>query len=152
MMFAMFFIVALAMGHLTSQLRLSEMAERSRQQRTAALYELVHQAGLAHDLDGGLRAAIGLTESLFGVRTSLLLRLPDHSLASETHPARSYSLDEQEYKVAAWAFNHRMPAGKFTDTFSDSRALHLPLEGGTAVMGILSVHPSSLTTIAAAEI
>src|SRR4029077_9037169 len=54
MMFAMFFVVAMAMGHLTSQLRLSEMAERRRQQRTAALYELVQQAGLATDLDTGL--------------------------------------------------------------------------------------------------
>jgi two-component system sensor histidine kinase KdpD len=151
MMFAMFFIVAIAMGHLTSQLRLNEMAERNRQQRIAALYELVHQAGLAHDLDSGLRAAISLIETLFGVRASLVLRLPDHSLAAETHPASSYSLDEQEYKVAAWAFSHRVPAGRFTDTFSDSRALHLPLEGGTAMMGILSIHPSPQTTIGRAE-
>jgi len=151
MMFAMFFIVAIAMGHLTSQLRLNELAERNRQQRTAALYELVHQAGLAHDLDNGLRAAISLTETLFGVRASLVLRLPDHSLAAETHPASSYSLDEKEYTVAAWAFSHRMPAGRFTDTFSDSQALHLPLEGGTAVMGILSIHPAPQTTIGLAE-
>lgn len=150
MIFAMFFIVALAMGHLTSQLRLSEMAERSRQQRTAALYELVHQAGLAHDLDSGLRAAISLIETLFGVSAALVLRLPDRSLAAETHPASSYLLDEAEYKVAAWAFSHRMPAGKFTDTFSDSRALHLPLEG-SVVMGILSIHPSPQTRIETAE-
>jgi two-component system, OmpR family, sensor histidine kinase KdpD len=151
MIFAMFFIVAIAMGHLTSQLRLNEMAERNRQQRTAALYELVHEAGLAHDLDGGLRAAISLTDTLFGVRASLVLRLPDHSLAAETHPASSCSLDEKEYKVAAWAFSHRMPAGRFTDTFSDSRALHLPLEGGTAVMGVLSIRPAPQTTIGLAE-
>src|SRR4029077_17146996 len=35
MIFAMFFVVAIAMGHLTSQLRLSEMDERKRAQRTA---------------------------------------------------------------------------------------------------------------------
>src|SRR5262249_60310600 len=81
MMLAMFFIVAMALGHLTSQLRSSEMAERGRQRRTAALYELVHQAGLAPDLDAGIRAAISLTETLFGVRASLLLTLSDHSLA-----------------------------------------------------------------------
>jgi two-component system, OmpR family, sensor histidine kinase KdpD len=151
MMFGMFFVVAVAMGHLTSQLRLNEMAERNRQQRTAALYELVRQAGLAHDLDSGLRAAIGLTETLFRVRASLLLRLPDHSLAASAHPASSLSLDQTEYKVAAWAFSRRMPAGRFTDTFSDARALHLPLEGAAAVMGILSIYPSPQTTIEAAE-
>src|SRR5262245_55034776 len=82
MMLAMFFIVAMAMGHLTSRLRSSEIAERQRQRRTAALHELVHQEALAPDLDAGLRAAINLTETLFGVRASLLLGLPAHSLAA----------------------------------------------------------------------
>ena len=151
MMFAMFFVVAMAMGHLTSQLRLSERAERRRQQRTAALYELVHQAGLAPDLDAGLRAAVGLTESLFGVRASLVLSLSDHSLAAEQHPASSFSLDEREYEVAAWAFRHRMTAGKFTDNHPESKAMHLLLEADRNVMGVLSVLPPPGTNLDLAE-
>src|SRR5215831_4525737 len=46
MMLAMFFIVAMALGHLTSQLQSSEMAERGRQRRTAALYDLVVDCAL----------------------------------------------------------------------------------------------------------
>jgi two-component system, OmpR family, sensor histidine kinase KdpD len=151
MMFSMFFVVAIAMGHLTSQLRLSETAERRRQQRTAALYELVHQAGLAPDLDAGLRAAVGLTESLFGVRASLLLRLPDHSLAAEKHRASSFSLDEKEYGVATWAFRHGMTAGKFTDNRPESEAMHLPLQADSDVMGVLSILPLPETTFDLAE-
>ena len=151
MMFAMFFVVAMAMGHLTSRLRLSEVAERRRQQRTAALYELVQQAGLATDLDTGLRAAIGLTETLFGVRASLLLRLPDHSLAAEKHPASSFPLDEKEYGVATWAFRHRMTAGKFTDNRPESEAMHLPLQADREVMGVLSILPSPGATFDLAE-
>ena len=63
MIFTTFFAVAMAMGHLTSRLRLKEVAERNRERRTAALYELVQQAGLAPDLDRGLSAAIRLTET-----------------------------------------------------------------------------------------
>jgi len=150
-MFAMFFIVALAMGHLTSRLRQNELAERNGRKRIAALYELVQQAGLVADLDSGLRAAIRLTESFFGVQTALLLRLPDHSLAAAPHSASSYCLDAKEYQVAAWAFSHRKPAGRFTETFSDSQALHLPLDGGSAVMGSLAVHPLPQTIIGIAE-
>ena len=142
MMFAMFFVVALAMGHLTSQLRSSEMTERRRQLRTAALYELVREAGLAPDLDAGLRAAVTLIETLFGMRASLLLRLPDSSLATEKHPASSFSLDEKEHAVAAWAFEYRLPAGRFTDNRPQSEALHLPLQARTDVMGVLSICPS----------
>ena len=151
MMLAMFFIVAMAMGHLTSRLRSSEMAERQRQRRTTALYELVHQAGLAPDLDAGLRAAISLTEKLFGVRASLLLSLPDHSLTTESHPASSFPLDEKEYEVAAWAFSHRQPAGKFTDNRPESVAMHLPLQADKDVMGVLSILPPPGTTFDFAE-
>jgi two-component system, OmpR family, sensor histidine kinase KdpD len=142
MMFVMLFIVGLAMGHLTSRLRLSEIAERRRERRTAALYDLAHQAALAPDLDTGLRAAVKLIESLFGAQAALLLRRPDHTLSNQPHPASSFSPPEKEKSVAAWAFGHRTPAGKFTDTLPDSEALHLPLQARTAVMGVLSVRSS----------
>ncbi|HEY2922458.1 MAG TPA: sensor histidine kinase KdpD [Candidatus Binatia bacterium] len=142
MLFAMFFVVALAMGHLTSRLRLSEITERRRERRTAALYDLAHQAALAPDLDTGLRAAVDLIESLFGAQAALLLRLADHTLSNAPHPASSFSLSNKEKSVAAWAFSHRTPAGKFTDTLPDSEALHLPLQARTAVMGVLCIRPS----------
>ena len=142
MMFAMLFIVAIAMAHLTSRLRLAEMAERRRERSTAALYELAHQAAFATDLDSGLRAALRLIESIFGVQATLLPRLKDHTLSTLPHPASSLTLSEKEKGIAAWAFSRRMPAGKFTDTLPDSEALHLPLQGRTAVMGVLSLYPS----------
>jgi two-component system, OmpR family, sensor histidine kinase KdpD len=141
MMFAMFFVVALAMGHLTSRLRRSEIAERQRERRTAALYELSHQAAFATDLDTGLRAAVNLIESIFGAKAALFLRQKDHTLSTIAHSASSLPLSEKEQSVAAWAFSRRTPAGKFTDTLPDSEALHLPLQGRTAVMGVLSVRP-----------
>jgi two-component system sensor histidine kinase KdpD len=141
MLFAMFFVVALAMGHLTSRLRRSELAERQRERRTAALYELARQAAFATDLETGLRAAVNLIESIFAAQAALLLRRPDHTLSDAPHPVSSLALSEKEKGVAAWAFSRRMAAGKFTDTLPDSQALHLPLQGRTAIMGVLSVSP-----------
>jgi two-component system, OmpR family, sensor histidine kinase KdpD len=143
MMFATLLTVGLAMGHLTSRLRQSEIAERRRERRTAALYALAHQAALAPDLDTGLSAAVKLIDSIFSAQAALLLRLPDHTLSDKPHPASSLSLSEKEKSVAVWAFGHRTPAGKFTDTLPESEALHLPLQARTAVMGVLSVRPSS---------
>ena len=142
MMFAMFFIVALAMGHLTTRLGRSQFVERQREQRTAALYELAHQAAFAPELDAGLRAVVAHIESIVDAKAALVLRLPDHSLGKIAHPASSFALSEKEQSVAAWAFSRRMPAGRFTDTLPDSEALHLPLQARTAVMGVLSVMPA----------
>jgi two-component system, OmpR family, sensor histidine kinase KdpD len=152
MMFVMLFIVALAMGHFTSRLRLTEETERRRERRTAALYDLAHQAALAPDLNTGLRAAVPLVESLFGGKAALLLRLPDHTLSHEPHPASSFTPSEKEISVATWAFSHRTPAGKFTDTLPDSDALHLPLQARTAVMGVLSVQPTGKLDLAEREL
>jgi two-component system, OmpR family, sensor histidine kinase KdpD len=140
-MFIAFFVVAVAMGHLTNQLRRSESAERQRERRTAALYTLAQQAAFATDLDTGLRAAVNLIESIFAAKVALLLRQKDHTLANIPHAASSFMLSEKEKSGAAWAFSRRMPAGKFTDTLPDSEALHVPLQGRTAVMGVLSVRP-----------
>lgn len=141
-MFVTFFAVALAIGHLTSRLRRSEITERQRESRTAALYELARQAAFATDLNTGLAAAVDLVESTFTAKAALLLRQSDHTLASVSHPASSLALSENDKSVASWAFSHRMLAGKFTDTLPESEALHLPLQGRTAVMGVLSVQPA----------
>jgi two-component system sensor histidine kinase KdpD len=140
-MFIAFFVVAVAMGHLTNQLRRSESAERQRERRTAALYELAQQAAFARDLDTGLRAAVNLIESIFAAKAALLLRQKDHTLANIPHASSSFTLSEKEKSVAACAFSRRMPTGKFTDTLPDSEALHVPLQGRTVVMGVLSVRP-----------
>lgn len=141
MMFGMFFIVAIAMGSLTSRLRLKEMVERKREQRMEALYEMAQQAALAPDLDTGLQAALRLIESLLNVECALFLRLPNHLLSTDAHPASSWVLSEKEKSVSDWAFSRRVNAGKFTDTLPDSEALHLPLTARTAIMGVLSIRP-----------
>ncbi|HEY2987335.1 MAG TPA: DUF4118 domain-containing protein, partial [Candidatus Binatia bacterium] len=151
MMFAMFFVVAMAMGHLTSKLRRSEIVERRRQRRTAALYELAHQAAFATDLDTGLRAAVGLIESVFGARAALLLRLKDHTLSKTVHPASGLSLSEPERGVAESTFSRPSPAGNFTGTPRQTDILHLPLQGRTAVMGVLSVRLSAGKSLDADE-
>ncbi len=139
---ACFFAVAIAMGHLTSRLHLKEVAERMRERRTAALYELVHQAGLAADLDSGLSAAIKLTETLFGVRAALILSRSEEHLPDDTHPASSFQLSGRDVTAASAAFFTRRAAGKFTDHHSEANALHLPLLAGSAAVGVLSVLPA----------
>ena len=151
MLFLMFFVVALAMGRLTSQLRESEIAEHQRERRTAALYELVREAGLAPDLDSGLRAAIRLTEKLFPVCAALLLRRADRTLAPEPHPASSLSLDPQELAAANQAFERCKAIGKFTDALTDAKVLHLPLQARDEIMGVLSILPAPGTVFNVAE-
>lgn len=151
MMFVTFFAVAIAMGHLTSQLRRNEITERQRERRTAALYELARQAAFSRSLDVGLRAAVNLIDSIFAAKSALLLRQSDHSLSEIPHPASSFSLSVKEMRAATWAFAHGASAGKFTLVQSESEALHMPLRGRAAIMGVLSVQPPKVKSFDVSE-
>ena len=151
MLFAMFFVVAIALGHTTSKLRGSQLAQQQREQRTAALYELVRQAGLAHDIDAGLGAALALVEATFGVKAALLLRLKDHTLSRQTHAASSFKVEPQAIELAEKAFSGRDPIGRFTQTWPDADTMHLPLKGRSAIMGVLVILPAADKRFGASE-
>jgi len=142
LLFAMFFVVALAMGQLTGQLRSARFVQQQRERRTEALYQLVRQAGLAHDLDSGMRAALGLIEKLFELPATLYLRQPDHSLALTPHFADSTALTGPQLEVARYAFERGISAGRFTKVTTEAEVCCLPLKGVTAVMGILAIRPA----------
>ncbi len=73
MMFGMYFIVAVAMGHLTHQLRVREATERRREQRTSALNRLLQSLAASTTLDDGLAGAVTEMDALFEARTAILL-------------------------------------------------------------------------------
>lgn len=136
----MLFVVALALGHFTTRLRRRETAERERERRTAALLEMTNNTALAPEIDSGLESALRQIEGLFGVRSTLILRDNDnHKLLDRAHPASSHQPDVKEHSVAAWAFEKKQPAGRFTDTLPDVATFWLPLQARTAVMGALGI-------------
>ena len=140
MMCGMMFVIALALGHFTSRIRLRETAERERERRTAAHLEMTNKTALAPELDTGLDAALRQIEAIFNVRTTLYLRNnDDHTLLSQPHAASSHRPDEKERGVAVWAFQKKQSAGRFTDTLPDTPTFWLPLQARTAVMGALGV-------------
>ena len=56
MMFGIYFVVALVIGHLAAQLREREEMERRREARATALYRLTRALAASRDLAEGLRA------------------------------------------------------------------------------------------------
>jgi two-component system, OmpR family, sensor histidine kinase KdpD len=140
MMFTMFFIVALAMGHTTHQLRARETAERRREHRASALNRLLESVTASASLEDGLARAVKEVDELFRTRTAVLLAMPDGRLDDEPHPASTFSPDVKARAVAAWAFERGQAAGKFTDTLPDAQALYLPLQTSNHRLGVLGIH------------
>ena len=139
MMFAMYFIVALIIGHLTSRLREREEAERRGEERATALYRLSRALAATREPFEALAIIVKQIRETFGAESCLIVRDDAGRFSGEAHPASSLSLSAKEEGVAVWAFQHKHPAGRFTDTLPDSEALHLPLITGGNAEGVLAV-------------
>ncbi|MEO7097758.1 MAG: sensor histidine kinase KdpD [Luteolibacter sp.] len=143
---AMFFAVALCMGHLTTRLRTREIAERRRQIETDALLRVTQSAALAPQMEKGLSEALKIINSVIRADTALVVRKLDRSLPTEAHVASSWQPEEHELAVANWAYANKQIAGRFTDTLPQSEATWFPLQTATSVMGVLGLRLTGETT------
>jgi two-component system sensor histidine kinase KdpD len=138
-MFAMYFIVALIVGHLTARLREREEAERRGEVRATALFHLTRALAASHEDVGSAAVVVKNIRETFGAETALLVRDETGAFTGAAHAASGFGLSQKEESVAVWVFQKRQPAGRFTDTLPDAEALHLPLLAGDNIEGVLAV-------------
>lgn len=148
MLFFTYFAVALAMGHLTARLRAQQAAERRREQHATAMYLLTRELAQATDFADLL--AIVIREVGRATRAEVALSMPDGGEDAAVTPyfASTWSLSSKEQSVASWAFRHRQPAGRGTDTLPSAEGIHFPLQAGERAVGVLSLrfrHDTPLT-------
>ncbi|HUI08634.1 MAG TPA: sensor histidine kinase KdpD [Verrucomicrobiae bacterium] len=144
MMFGMYFVIALVIGHFTNQLRTREAAERRRDQRTTALNRLLESVTASASLVDGLARAVREVDALFGARTAIVLD-------GAAHPASTFHPDEKEMAVAAWAYEKAQTAGRFTDTLPDAAAIYFPLQTANHKLGVMGARLDGRTTLTLEE-
>ena len=148
MMFLTYFVVAVAMGQLTARIRKQQAAERQREQRATALYLLTRELAESPDLAQLLAVVIQQVKKTFGADVALSLPDPSEAGPVTAYFASSWALSEKEQTVAAWAFQHRQPAGRGTDNLPASEGLHLPLVAAGRATGVLSLRFHDATPLA----
>jgi two-component system, OmpR family, sensor histidine kinase KdpD len=129
MMFAMYFIVAIGMGHLISRIRAKERMDRRREERSTAMYLLTIELGDASSWEEIERAVVSNVERSLKADAALLLASPQGKLSA--------GLPERELAAAVWSYEHIQPAGRFTDTLPVTDAMYLPLHTGDHAFGVL---------------
>jgi two-component system sensor histidine kinase KdpD len=146
-LFGLYFVVAIVLGQLVARIRTQELAERQREERAIALYQLTRELAQAGTRDEVVWQMLGETSRVFSA--AVALALPDNRGNLFAHPDSSLTLSEKEMNVAEWAFFHRQAAGRFTDNLPGAEALHLPLATERAVLGVFSIGlPEKTLTLA----
>ena len=147
-MLGMYFAVALILGQLTTRICAQEKAERQRERRSTALYDLTRELAEATDLDQMLAKVAQQTETAFEAQVALLLPDSARRLSYHPHPSSTYDISGPEQPAADWAFEKGQPAGRFTPYLPEVETLFVPLSasgGPIGVMGLKFRNPSPLT-------
>ncbi|MEW5717598.1 MAG: sensor histidine kinase KdpD [Chloroflexota bacterium] len=143
MQYLLTFVGLLVVGLVTSDLtvRLREQVEvvQRREAETMELYAFSRDLTTATGLEDTLQSAIKHIGQTFSRQAAILL--PEGEALQLRAASPHFQLDDNERAVAVWAFQHREPAGRGTDTLPAVPIRCLPLKtarGG----GILAVKPS----------
>jgi len=135
-LFVTYFVVALVLGQLVARIRAHADAERRREERSTALYELTRDLSETSSLDEVVWELIAQVNRVFHAPAAVNLPLGDRI---SSHPDSTLTLTEKELSVSDWSFRHRKAAGRFTDNLPGASAWHLPLATDRKVFGILAV-------------
>src|SRR6476661_2887607 len=149
MMFGAYFIIALVIGHLATQLREREQAERRREERATALYRLTRELAASRDLSQALPKVLQLIGDSFQSDAAVWLR-DENGLSC--HPASKFIPSSKDESVAMWSFQKKQSAGRSTDTLPDADALHIPLVTGDRAEGVLTVRLDRVPTLEQREL
>ncbi|MDB6129854.1 MAG: two-component system sensor histidine kinase KdpD, partial [Verrucomicrobiales bacterium] len=135
-LFFTYFIVAIVLGQLVARIRQQGEAERRREERSTALYELTREFSEAGSRDEIVWQLVAQIHRVFRAPAAVSVWVNDRL---SPHPDSALTLSEKEQGVGDWAFNHRKAAGKFTDNLPGAEALHLPIASERKVFGVLAV-------------
>ncbi len=138
-LFIALLVASLSMGWLSNRLRRRSDSLARQQVHTSRLLEINTILTSAADTDEAVGNCLRTVTALFHLPCALQLRDDSTHQLQPPHPASTLHLDQKERGVATWAFEKKQPAGRGTSTLPEAKALHLPLQGRSFVMGVLSI-------------
>ena len=122
MLFGMYFVVALVLGHLTTRIRAQQGAERRREERATALYLLTRDLNETLNVNQMVQRAVKHVGNAF--RAEVAVWLADDTRAIKRQDTAGYHVSAGDETAAAWVLEHRQRAGKYTDQFPNATGFY----------------------------
>jgi len=139
-----FLVVAVLTSHLTARVRDQADAARRRESRAAALYAFGRAITGAATIDELCQAITVHVAQALGMPAAVLLPDAGRLMVRAVSPA-DVELAAPERATATWAWEHDQPAGRGTETLSESGWVHVPLSTVRGAVGVLAVQGARLS-------
>ncbi|MBL7200970.1 MAG: sensor histidine kinase KdpD [Anaerolineae bacterium] len=134
--------VGLVISNLAAQVRNQVENAQRREVEMATLYALSRDLSAAEGLESIVQAIVDNVGQTFDRQVAVLLSASGSGVDLEAHQqSADFARDRSQVEAAGWVFRHERPAGRGTDTFSDSQAYYLPLKTARGMIGVLGVRP-----------
>ncbi|HEX7593978.1 MAG TPA: sensor histidine kinase KdpD [Anaerolineae bacterium] len=133
--------VGLVISALTVRVREQADAAQQREAQTAELYEFTRDLAATSGIAGILDAVIKHVSQTFS--REIVILLPEGEALMVRAVSPDFSLSENEFAVASWAYQHNEPAGRGTDTLPAAPIHCRPLKTPRGVVGVLGVKPAN---------
>lgn len=137
--FAALFVLSLIISSLTARVREQAESAIRREAQTSALYNLVRDLTSTTDLKQVTESIALHLSRAFDCDVAIFL--PENKQLRTFASSPNYEPDENELAIAAWAFEHREPAGRGTDTLPAASLHCLPLKTANNIIGVLGIRP-----------
>jgi two-component system sensor histidine kinase KdpD len=146
--FAVMFLVAVIISHLTQRIREQADGARRAERRTASLYSISREVGLSHERGRMLEIADRHLREVFAAKVAVMMPAATGMLEPVFAEPGTLDAADKDLGVAEWTWLNQRPAGMGTDTLPSARALFLPMKGARGRVGVLAVYPSQDTPLA----
>lgn len=135
-----FVAVAVLVSGLAARARAQTLIAR-RQARRASDLETFARSLVGTADEGAIAAIIAETASKLTFARIVVLLDRDGRLDSAAEAPEPELLGADDLAAAQWAFTHKRPAGRGSDTLHGARWLFLPVPGERSFVGVLGVRP-----------
>ncbi len=133
-----FMIVAIIVSNVAARARTLAISAMARARTTESLYAFSRKLSGAGTLDDVLWASAYQAALMLKVRVVLLL--PERgSLAVKSGYPPEDILDDSDLAAAKWAWDHKRPAGRSSDTLPGAKWLFLPMRTGRGLVGVVGI-------------
>ncbi len=137
-------LVGITISYLTSRIRQQTEAARLRERETATLYALGRDLAISGDLESYIKAIAKRIKEALGREVIIFLPNTKNPGKLEVHSTDSdVTIDDNEYALAIWSFQHQEKTGYGIDTKSDIKVCYLPLITVRGAVGVMALRATS---------
>ncbi len=139
--FAVMFVAAMVISHLTVRLREEAESARQGQSLTSILHAFTQQLAGSRGTDRMLKSAVDHLAKVFNGEVIAYVPEVAGGLKIKAHSGVIEDPGDKERGVAQWVYDRWQAAGIGTQALPDEEAYFVPLQGSQGPVGVLRVHP-----------